>query len=811
MRLLAALIGGIACASAAAPLVAQPTTAPATAPVAAPPPRTEVDPQRTADLLALIEGPNAPSARQTGVRELLRLGWAETPRRLAGILSNGSAASRTAVASVLAQQPEHIDTSYVEPLVRMLSDREPGVAAAARGAILACREQIAVPLLRERALDSDLPVAARTEAVAVLGEMTSRDALGALVAVVESDPTALNSAALSALRSTAGLDFEDAAAVRPWWEMVRSLSSEEWLDRQVRRLLSRERQTAATLAATESRLVRSLRDAYGRTPESERTDLLESYLKDAVAPVRLLGLDLVLAGITEGRPPGPELADDVRALMSAADPATREAAARAVASLREPADAERFVALLAIERNASVRPALVSGLGYVGGPSHVELLASLARDTDDPAAPQAVTALGRLAERGVLDSAALDAVATLLLDRTDRCRPEEHALRERLLWAMARVRDSRFVPVFIRSLASGEPGTIRQAAVRGIGAMADAAGLDALAALTSDADAVVRRTVVETLAAHASTDAHVQALWGRLSAGSEPEEVIRDAAWRGVTTTLARRSGSEIEGWVGRLPDNGPTRARRSLELLQLAERAYLSDPREREALGLVRHRIGGALERLAQPADAAEAYRQALTELLSVRSDRAAPVAADLLRTALMAGRYDERVQSALAGESRPDGAAVWAAFAAPVRELAERDATGADNAVAMLTTLSATPPAVLGASELDQLSSLLQQVRGIRDRRDAERVQSAAAALRGNPRDAEARAGIERLGPRAAPALQSLLREVAGENGAAAEYERVLHDLLRAARPDWPGYDEAADPPAKLRALDALSAGAL
>ncbi|MBK8913994.1 MAG: HEAT repeat domain-containing protein [Phycisphaerales bacterium] len=810
MRRWAALIGGLACASAAAPLLAQPLPAPTTAPATVAP-RPELDPQRIADLLALIEGPNAPGARQTGVRELLRLGWVETPRRLAAILSGGAAPARTAVAVVLAQQPEHIDPAFVEPLLRMLSDREPAAASAARTAILACREQVAVPLLRGRALDSDLPAAARADAVLILGEMTSRDALGALVAVLESDSPALGLAALSALRTASGVEFEDASAVGPWWESVRSLSSEEWLDRQVRRLLSRERQTAATLAATETRLVKSLRDAYGRTPESDRTELLENLLKDAVAPVRLLGLELVQAGITEGRPPAPELADDVRALMSAADPATREAAARAVASLRDPADAERFVTLLAGERSAAVRSSLVSGLGYVGGPAHVALLTSLARDADDPATPQAVSALGRLAERGMLDAAALDALTPLLIERFEASRPEDVGLRERLLWSMARVRDPRFLSLYIRALAPGEPGSIRQAAARGIGATADPAGLDSLAALTGDADAVVRRTVVETLAAHASTDAHLQALWGRLAVASEPEEGIRDIAWRGITAALSRRGGAEIEAWVARLPDNGATRTRRALDLLQLSERAYLSDPREREALGLVRHRIGGAFERLSLPADAADAYRLALVELIATRSDRAAPVCADLLRTALAAGRYDERVLSVLSGESRPDGAAVWAAFATPVRELAERDAAGADAAVAMLTTLTATPPAVLGPAELDHLSGLLQQVRGVRDRRDAERVQSAAATLRGNPRDADARTAIERLGPRAAPALQTLLREVAGENGGAVEYERVLHDLLRAARPDWPGYEESADAPARLRALDALRTGAL
>ena len=84
-----------------------------------------------AELLALIEGRNAPPARRTGARELLRLGWPEANARLITVLRNGDLVAKTAVAGALADLPHTIVPEFIAPLTAMLADADNDARAAA--------------------------------------------------------------------------------------------------------------------------------------------------------------------------------------------------------------------------------------------------------------------------------------------------------------------------------------------------------------------------------------------------------------------------------------------------------------------------------------------------------------------------------------------------------------------------------------------------------------------------------------------------------------------------------------------------------
>jgi hypothetical protein len=88
------------------------------------------------------------------------------------------------------------------------------------------------------------------------------------------------------------------------------------------------------------------------------------------------------------------------------------------------------------------------------------------------------------------------------------------------------------------------------------------------------------------------------------------------------------------------------------------------------------------------------------------------------------------------------------------------------------------------------------------------AELVSLAIGALRVNTADEAARGTIAQLGVRAVPALREALRGTIATDSASPAIEQTLHDLLRAALPDWPGYPPDASASDKLKALERINA---
>jgi HEAT repeat protein len=301
--------------------------------------------------------------------------------------------------------------------------------------------------------------------------------------------------------------------------------------------------------------------------------LLLKYLSDPLVPVRLVGLDLVRAMLLDSRTPAPEACARVRELLNAPEPAVRASAARTIVGLREPADAERFRQALSTDKNREVQLAMVNGLGYLGTLETIDTLMGLARHRDSAIANEAVRALGRLAERGVLaDQASRRRVADLLLERFEQIAKDDFAGREPILRAMARVYDARFAQVFAAALTPPAPAAVREAAAAGLAALADSLATqesatqpamssltpawlrETLAPAASDDAPGVRRTAVSVLAAIGESDQDLQALWSRASPAVEPEEAVRKEAWTGILRILDMRGAAEVEQWLEKLP-----------------------------------------------------------------------------------------------------------------------------------------------------------------------------------------------------------------------------------------------------------------
>jgi HEAT repeat protein len=637
------------------------------------PPAGDMDSEarRFTELMAIIEGPNPPATRRTVARELLWQHWEQAPRRLTALLSStNNRPAKLAVAQALSDVPDALDPLYVEPLVQMLGEPDAEIREAASAALAMYHDPAVIERLRGLMLDPQQALTVRMAALETLGSMTQREALAALFEALADRGSPLARPALQAIERASAANFQnDPSAAERWWKNVRDLTPQGWQEMQIERLVRLTRSMSRTQADLEGRLRVTLRDAYARTPDPERPALLAAYLSDPLAPVRLLGLDRLQALVVEGKGVTPEVAARARDLLSAPEAAVRAAAVNTVAGFRESADAERFTQMLARERYADVRVALAGALGYVGGLDAFATLRELLESDELPLSGAAATAIGRLAERGVLDQTATESASGLLQARYHDALRADVGYREQLLRALGRLGDARAAPIFVETLAPEQPAAIRQAAARGLAALVDgrsstavrAAGTnstqpainrdllaDALVPACGDPDVGVRRPIVEALAELASTDVHLQSLWGRLPSAQESDEATRDAAWRGVTRVLSGRPVDDIEAWLNRVPD-GPSRARRRLELLQLMEKALVGKPDARERLGRVRASIARERAATGQVAEALGVYRQALPDLKSAPEERGR-VAVELFRTALLNNLYSDDTARILA-----------------------------------------------------------------------------------------------------------------------------------------------------------------
>lgn len=695
------------------PSARQESSQPATRP-------TAPNPQRLNDLIALIEGQNSPQARLTGVRELLNQGWSEVPRRLVAILNGSIPAAKAAVCAGLADMPEALDAIYLDPLTNLLGDPDADVRNAAAAALAVSRDPSVAGRLKAVMLDADKPLPARLAAVSALGLTSRPEAVEALVQGLSDANQTVSDAALAELEhSTAEPFYGDPDQARKWWDARRSMSLSDWQALLIERLVRKDREAVRTRSELELRLGKVLREAYLRTPEAERPALLAAHLADSQAAVRLLGLELAQTQIADGKPLASDQSALIHALLADPDPAVRAAAVRTIAALREPADADRLLELLGAERTRDVRQALANALGYVGGVSAVGRLLELVRQRDGSCLAEAVGALGRLAERDVITPDSQDGVVKLLLEVFDHSTTGQAVLRERLMWAMTQVGDARFERAFVAALEPAETAIVRRAAARGLAGLAGAKAPEQLVALMADPDAVVRKIAVEAVGKNATSDAQLQALWGRLASAVETDDGVRQAAWKGALHILESRPIEAIEQWLTKLPDDAD-RGRRAADLLTQEEAALVAAGAARDRLAGVRARLAAQLAANGQGDDALRMYAKAFEDAHATHAADAARVSQEYLRLAVAKNRFDAALAKALRGANPGlDARAAWEPLRGDLEARLAGPITDAD--IQTISALRGDPPVEWPPDVLDELDRLTQRAREARSGADS------------------------------------------------------------------------------------------
>lgn len=767
----------------------------------------------SASLLSALEVGSL-AARRASAREALRAADLAVLARLEEILEVEDGLTPHAVALALGDQAQAPPLRLAPALLGLLHSDRGELRAAAAAALGWSRDEDTIARLTLVTQGHESSTGARVAAIEALREIPSRSAAVALAAVLNDADAEVRGAALTAMEQLAGREFAgDCGAAADWWRAHADMDERGWAAFTQERMARDKWLAQERLREVEALLAKALRDAVLRTPDAERAALLQSYLKDSSLRVRLIGLEILQTRFAEGAPPPPESVSRLRELLAAPEPEVRRNAARALAGLRDPTDAERFVALLQSETRGEVREAAVYGLGYCGRDECVPLLTAFLSDANAAIAVEAAVALGRLAERGELSHEVREMAIDGLQRQGSRVGgwlPESH---ERWLRAVARIADASFEPWFLDTMALHPAATVRAAGARGLSGLVGVALRDdsaadeaflararaALRGALDDNDAAVRSAAIDAFAALVDDRDDVEQVSRHSHAALEPDSGVRELAWNALLGLLERLPVSVSLGVVDCAPSATSDDVRRRLELMTSLEQRLSSQPDACPLRGEIRMRVARDRAALDQRDEALNAYAAALSDLEESASSLSAECRSELIGCALAWGAAEDPIAAAIAFCPTPiDLEAIWR-WAAPRLD----PATDLGGAVAVIELLEAA-----AAGGIDDVGGGEFKRHAASARRDwaeqNERAASAAiAALIANPGDDALRAPIEDLGARAVAALARALRELVVSNDAPAGAESALRELLREAAPNWPAYGGSASQEEKLEAL--------
>lgn len=787
-----------------------PSPAPTTAGVTQPARLSAEDQQRFKDFVDLLREQNTPNARRTGARELLNRGWPQAIEVLVEVLGNEKdSQAQMAVIDVIAGSAKP-NARFMQPLVKLLGSKNEKIRDAAADALARYDEGSVVDGLGRlaRGVGDPAPDAAmRVAAIRALSQLSDRvEAMKVLMALLEDPNPDVRVKAAQAIGDAAGTDFgNDLGAIYKWWEVDRERSD---LGRSRDRYLVKIRQNRSLrkdLEGVQAVLVSTLRKLYLRMPDAQKTDTLLEYLEDSMADVRLLGLELVNALLTD-RKPVPELVlKRVRLMVGDPIPRVRREVALTLRDFHDAADAKLILAQYRLETDGTVRAAMLNALGRLGAPEAIEGIIQALSSDDKQVAAEAALALAVLREEGHVSADKIAPAIKPLKASYAKLKPDDRQFREQFLEAMARIADPQFAAIFRDGLNIGNDAAVRQAAARGIAALGKSENARLLIDHLADADPGVRRSVVDALARIATAE-HIEALSSRLDAKNESDATVRVKAWEGVRQILRGLSVDERRRWVTTRLDTKADKAtaERYVELMTEIEKELAAATPQPPDLPEVREQLADGLSDAGQFAEAARTYKLAFDAMSKTKNGRAWEVGLKLFSAQLQADRYDEAM--ILAGDLREAASARQLDRLAGVlsRHLSTLLKAGEpDKAFDVLERVGDR----YGDAWNKKLGELRKQAELLRREKDVATVRRCLAQLRGDADEVErAQQQLRSLGPRAVVPLVEELRAVLTATETDPIRERHILEQLRALVPRWQGYPVRADQASKLRALDEL-----
>jgi len=745
---------------------------------------------------------NTLTTRKTACADMLASGWPEAIETLVDTLDRTpDPIARLAICETLATWNDP-PAAFVQPLRSLLDNPDARLREAAALALGAYRNGGVIAALARDVADRNAPISRRIAAVQALTcahDVTK--AIDVLIASLDAPDRRIRTEVLAALPRLAPVDFgPDISAWRQWWRNGRN----ELLDGLSKKLRQQQRQQEAL----EARYVELLAALFAKTPDEQRDAQLAEWFKSTFAVERRSALILIHERLRDGKLPSVAVAAAIRRMIDDPDPRIRREVVLLIRDMRQPEDTPLLLSRLDQENDQTVRPAIYSALGRLGSPAAMPVCIAGMNDPNEDIVAEAVTALGWLVqqyrEAGDIDvSPAVEATYERF-----RSLPVTADLRERVVDAMAKMKDARFAPLLRREAGEEESSVaVRAAAVRGLGLLGDPANTDVVAGRLNDKDAGVREAAVKAMAVLGSTPEHLRKLAAQIDPAVEPVKTIQALAWEAYREVFARLSTAEELAILRQFSEaSDPVATERYVQLITSVEQKLAAANPAPLELPAVRVQLGDALARINRDADAAQAYEKALPLLIGAPPEQQHEVYLKLLRAWLRAGLADKAI-ALLAAKTpiRPSDDRIAQAFTGHIESLLA--ANRPDAAIELLDKLQSATNPPLGLGQAPRLKDLRRQAIQLQKTKDQENVQKWVADLRsGGEPAANASVLIRQLGARAVGPLKGEVRKLIGAGSAEPALERALVDLIRQLVPDWPGYKPDSKAEDKLKALQSL-----
>lgn len=522
------------------------------------------------------------------------------------------------------------------PLIELLGSDNGDLRSAASKALAEFPGDEVASQLGEVAGHADIALAKRLAAIDALAASTHRrEVVKHLMELLDVGTPEIVSRVVAALEPLSNEVLgDDPARWRKWWAGQALLTEEAWQADQLRMYRDRLRSTRSEFDGYRDRSRKQLtdlgvklrdfeREVFRLTPVDQRDGKLVEWLNDPQDEVKSTAMALIKSRIAdEGKRPEGEILVALLKLLKQGTPSVRRDVLSVVQNLHDPNVVRAVLAQLDEEKDPSTREAIFKAIGKLNSP---DSLPALIREikSKDPAPEcvrEAANALGQLATQPGVRERASEVIEPLTA-RYQATAVTDTTMRAGLLTAMAGLGDSSFTPEFLQAVESEDP-TILRPAIVGLRAVADSSKLSRLRRHTAHPNPLVRLAAIEAVGQLGREDADLEVLLQRVNPAVEPNELAREAAWRGFRDLLRNKPVRErirAAAMLREVPD-------REVEYLtDLADglRGRNDSVADLEA---VRDRLGNVLVAQGKFAEAVPHLR----ELFAQRSARNDPAALD-------------------------------------------------------------------------------------------------------------------------------------------------------------------------------------
>jgi HEAT repeat protein len=712
------------------------------------------------------------------------------------LLDSTNRPAQTAVAEAIARHGSS-QRIFIDPLVAMLTGSDASVREVAGRALAACRSCGGTTRLMDIAGDTKIDRAIRLLAIQSLQRVLDKDVVGSLIRLLDDSDPAIRSEACDALGKLTNIRAFGSSRTqwKQWWQQNMNKDRTVWLADLADSLVQSKAVLEVENARLRTRLAKSMIDLFTITPAAQRDAMLMNFLKDPLADVRLVALELLGRNIDGGGTPSAELCQQVRLLVTDSDDHVRQEAARLLAVSGDAQALAILLDRLKVEAVPSVRQGIVMALGQLRNVKALPAVLLEIDSKDEEVAAAAAIAVGRIASKSQLDDADRKQAVAAISNRYSTAATSPAALREALLAAMGDLGDKSFIPLLDGALQD-DSAPVRLAAVNSLAQLNSTASAPAIEKLIADSDRGVRGSVISALRLLGGAQ-YLQLILQRTDPGVEDDAANRQQAWDLVMGILAKADAKVLTDTAEKLANRSDAVAQR-IKILQMLV-AIMKDTNEPQLPAVLRQ-VGLVLVTNDRCAEASTYLADAYKLLLAAKSPQAPVVWLEWVDAMLAAD--DPAAIKEIAAQA--DGVQFAAAMERFDSRLMDLDKKAKWQSIITMTTEAFKQlQDRLSESQRNICQNALVKARGQQTSADRQKVAKLVLQMTSGDESARksASADILAMGDRAVDGLLVELKTNLEADNTNQALEQNIIEMLRQVAPKLTLYDAAAPKDQKLK----------